>query len=92
LSTKTIPPAHEPPEEDDVEEGPVEAVVAVHERQMETPDFAEESRKRDLRLLRVVFHDLCDPCLLQELEAAIREPRRLVGIEGDVSGLQVGVF
>ena len=38
-----------------------------------------------------MFHDLRDPCLLQELEAAIREPRRLVGIEGDVSDLRVRV-
>ena len=38
--------AYEPREEDEVEEDPVEAVVAVHERQVKTPGIAEESRKR----------------------------------------------
>jgi hypothetical protein len=58
---------------------------------VKTPGFAEESRKRNLRLLRVVFHHLDDPRLLQELQPAIREPRRLVGVDGDVSRRRIGV-
>jgi hypothetical protein len=38
--------AYEPSEEDQVEEDPVEAVVAVDERQVKIPGFAEESRQR----------------------------------------------
>jgi hypothetical protein len=48
------------------------------------PGFAEESRKSDLRLLRVEFHHLIDPSLLEELQPTISEPRCLVGVEGDV--------
>jgi hypothetical protein len=66
-------------------------VVAVHKRQVKATAFAEESRQRDLRLLRVVFDQLCDPRLLEELQPAIREPRRLVGVEGDVSRRRIGV-
>lgn len=40
--------ADEPTEKDQVKEDPVEAVVAVHKRQMKAPRFAEESRERDL--------------------------------------------
>ena len=66
-------------------------MVAVHERQVKTPGFAEESRQRDLRLLRVVFHHLRDPRLLQNLQPAIREPRRLVRVEGDMSRRWIGI-
>jgi hypothetical protein len=47
-------------------------VVAVHERQVKTPGFAEESRKRDLRLLRVEVHRLIDPSL--DLERLWKPP------------------
>jgi hypothetical protein len=83
--------AYEPSEVDEVEEDPVEAVVAIHERQVKTPGFAEEARKRDLRLFRVMFYHLRDPRLFQELQPAIRKSRRLVGVQGDVSRHRVRV-
>src|SRR5215210_3015961 len=79
------------PEEDEVDEDPVEAVVAVDEGQVETPAFAEESGQRGLRSLRVVLYHLRDPRLLQELQTEVREPLRLVGVEGDVSRRRVRV-
>jgi hypothetical protein len=62
---------YEPPEEDEVGEDPVKAVVAINERQVEAPCFAEETRQRGQRLLLMVFHHLSDSRLLKELQSAV---------------------
>jgi hypothetical protein len=66
-------------------------VVAVHERQVEAAAFAEEPRQRGLGSLRVVLHHLSDPRLLQKLQAKVREPRRLVGVDRDVARRRTAV-
>jgi len=52
-------------------------VVSIDEREVEAPGFVEESGQHDLGLLRVVFHHLPDPRLVEKLQAAVREPRSL---------------
>jgi hypothetical protein len=84
--------AYEPTEKDEVEEDAVEAMVAVDEREVKAPAFAEKSRQCDLRLLRVVFHQLRDPRLLEKLQTTVGEPRRLVGVEDHVSRRRTGVL
>jgi sporulation-control protein spo0M len=50
---------HETPKVEQVDEDTLEAVVPIDERTAKAPSFAEEARQRDLRLLRVVFHQSC---------------------------------
>src|SRR5215210_4612552 len=83
--------ADETPQVDEVDEDALEAVVALDEREVEFSGFVEEARQRDLRLLSIVFYHARDPGLIEELQPAIREPRGLVGIDGDVAHLRTGV-
>ena len=64
---------------------------AVSVRTDVTRPEAEEARQRDLGLLRVVLHQPRDPRLLQKLQTAIRESRRLVGVDDDVPRRQTCV-
>jgi len=84
--------AQEATEVDEVEENSVEAVVAVHEREVEAPTFTDEPRQCDLRLLGVVLNQRRNSDLLEELQTAVGEPRCLVGVHDDVScgGVAVG--
>jgi hypothetical protein len=52
-----------------VDEYPVETEVSIDEREVEAPGFVEESGQHDLGLLRVVFHHLPDPRLIEDREA-----------------------
>jgi len=44
-----------------VEEHPIEPVVAVDEGQVEVPSLAQEPRERDLRFFGVVLDEVVDP-------------------------------
>lgn len=80
------PPGEDQPAEiDEVQEDAVEPVIAVDEGQIEAPALADEARQGDLRLLRVELHQLREARLLQELQAAVGEPRRLLRIEHDMT-------
>ncbi len=50
-------------EVEQINENPFEAMVAVDEREVEAPSFAEEAWQRDLRLLRMVFDHPRNPRL-----------------------------
>lgn len=60
-------------------------MIAVDEGKVEAATFGEEAREYDLRFLRVVLHELCDPRLVEELKAAVGEPRCLVRIDDNVT-------
>ena len=58
---------HEPREIDEVDEDTVEAVVPVHDGEVEPLSGRKKSRQRDLRLLRVQLHELEHARFLEEL-------------------------
>ena len=59
-------------------------MVAVDEGEVEAAALREEPRQRGLRLLGVVLDDVADAGLVEQLEPAVREARRLVGVDRDV--------
>lgn len=85
------PAPNEAAEVDQVDENPIEAVVAVDERKVECPALLDESGQRDLRILGVVLHEVRHPRLAEELQTAIGEPPALVGIDHDVVSCRVAV-
>jgi hypothetical protein len=68
----------------EVEEDAVEAMVPVHECEVEQPPFGEEARERRLRFLFVVVNEPGDARLREELLAAVGEACCLVRVDGDV--------
>ena len=66
-------------------------MVPVDEGKVESSALAHEPRQGDLRPLGVELHHVLQPCLLQDLQAAVGEPRRLIGIEHHVSRFRIGI-
>ena len=63
-------------------------MVAVDKRKIEAPTFPQKPWKRNLGLLRVVFHEVPDTCFLKDLQPAVAKPPLLIGIEHNMpSGL-----
>ena len=60
-------------------------MIAVDEGKVEAATFGEEARKYNRRFLRVVLDELSEPSLVEELKAAVGEPRCLVWIDDNVT-------
>lgn len=73
--------AHEPTEEDEVDEHAVEPMISVYESQIEAATFAQEAWKCGFGSLWVVLHQVRDPGLIKKLQSAIAEPGCLVRID-----------
>ena len=73
--------ANEAAQVDQIEKDPVEAVIAIDERQIEPPSLRQEARQRDLRCFRMELDQLAEAGLFDELESAVGEPPRLIWIE-----------
>jgi hypothetical protein len=68
------------------------AVVAVDEGEVEAAALGEKSGECDLRLLFVVLHKRRHSGFLEDLEPAVAEPRRLVGVDHHVARGRVAIL
>jgi len=74
------------PEVDQIDKHPIETVVAVYERQVESFAAAKERRKGELRFLGTMLNHGGNPGLVEELQTAVGEPTILVRIDDDMVG------
>jgi hypothetical protein len=82
-------PAQQAPKVEEIQEHAVEAMVPIHEREMELASFLEERRQSDLRDLIVVLHEGVDAGLLEYLEAAVGESPCLKRIQGYMTRIRI---
>ncbi len=82
-------PAQQAPKVEEIQEHAVEAMVPIHEPEIELAPFFEERRQSDLRDLIVVLHEGVDARLLEYLEAAVGESSCLKRIQDYMTRIRI---
>jgi hypothetical protein len=82
-------PAQQTPKVEEIQEHAVEAMVPIHEREIELAPFLEKRRQSDLRDLIVVLHEGVDTRFLEYLEAAVGESPCLKRIQNYMTRIRM---